>query len=91
MTEAPLTTPGEVAGRPKLVLRYPTDPDRFAALLPPGLEPYGEPVVQIGIYCVVRDRHLGSLPPPASTALGVAALAAPGMLFEIEAVAALPA
>jgi enamine deaminase RidA (YjgF/YER057c/UK114 family) len=46
---------------------------------------------QIGIYREVRDRHLGSLPPPASTALGVAALAAPGMLFEIEAVAVLPA
>jgi acetoacetate decarboxylase len=52
VTEAPLTAPGEVAGRPKLVLRYPTDPDRIAALLPPGLEPYGEPAVQIGVYCV---------------------------------------
>jgi len=36
---------------PKLVLRYPTDPACIAALLPPGLEPYGEPTVQIGIYC----------------------------------------
>lgn len=35
---------------PKLVLRYPTDPKSIAALLPPGLEPHGEPVVQIGIY-----------------------------------------
>ena len=26
--------------------------DRIAALLPPGLEPLGEPIVQIGIYCV---------------------------------------
>ncbi|MFN8051565.1 MAG: acetoacetate decarboxylase family protein [Acidimicrobiales bacterium] len=52
MTDAPMTRPGEVAGRPKLVVRYPTDPGRIADLLPPGLEPVGEPVVQIGIYCV---------------------------------------
>jgi len=40
---------------PKLVLRYPTDPARIAALLPPGLDPIdGEAgsVVQIGVYCV---------------------------------------
>ena len=42
----------EVAGMPKLVLRYPTDADRIAHLLPPGLEPCGKSVVQIGIYCV---------------------------------------
>lgn len=36
----------------KLVVRYPTDPERVAALLPPGLEPCGEPVVQIGVYRV---------------------------------------
>ncbi len=51
-TDTPMTRPGEVAGRPKLVLRYPTDPERIADLLPPGLSPVGEPVVQIGIYCV---------------------------------------
>lgn len=45
---------------------------------------------QIGIYRTVRDRHLGTLPPPASTAIGVAALAAPGIMFEIEAIAVLP-
>lgn len=38
----------------------------------------------------VRDRYLAS-PPPASTTIGVPALARPGGLFEIEAVAALPA
>lgn len=48
----PMTRPGEVGGRPKLVLRYPTDPACIAALLPPGLDPCGEPVVQIGVYCV---------------------------------------
>jgi acetoacetate decarboxylase len=36
---------------PKLVLRYPTDPEAIAALLPPGLEAWGEPIVQIGVYC----------------------------------------
>jgi enamine deaminase RidA (YjgF/YER057c/UK114 family) len=38
----------------------------------------------------VRDRYLVA-PPPASTTIGVPALARPGGLFEIEAVAALPA
>lgn len=52
MTDVPMTRPGEIAGRPKLVLRYPTDAGAVAALLPPGLETVGEPVVQIGIYCV---------------------------------------
>ena len=37
----------------------------------------------------VRDRYLVK-PPPASTTIGVPALARPGGLFEIEAVAALP-
>ena len=38
----------------------------------------------------VRDRYLVQ-PPPASTTIGVPALARPGGLFEIEAIAALPA
>lgn len=46
------TTPGDVSGWPKLVLRYPTDPAAIAALLPPGLEPCGEPLVQLNVYCV---------------------------------------
>lgn len=50
--DVPQTRPGEAAGWPKLVLRYLTDAERIADLLPPGLEPSGEPVVQIGIYCV---------------------------------------
>jgi acetoacetate decarboxylase len=41
-----------VSGWPKLVVRYPTDPAAIAALLPPGLEPCGEPWVQINVYCV---------------------------------------
>jgi len=38
----------------------------------------------------VRDRYLVEAAPPASTTIGVPALARPGGLFEIEAVAALP-
>src|SRR4051812_2522484 len=52
MNEGPTIRPAEIAGWPKLVLTYPTDPACIAALLPPGLEPCGEPIVQIGIYCV---------------------------------------
>ncbi len=47
-----MTRPGDVVGLPKLVLRYPTEPRAIAALLPPGLEPCGDPVVQINVYCV---------------------------------------
>jgi acetoacetate decarboxylase len=36
---------------PKLVVRYPTDAAAIGALLPPGLEPCGEPVVHLGVYC----------------------------------------
>lgn len=39
----------------------------------------------------VRDRYLASSALPASTTIGVPALARPGGLFEIEAVAVLPA
>jgi acetoacetate decarboxylase len=53
----PVTRPAEISGWPKLVLRYETDPEALAALLPPGLEPCGAPSVQIGIYCVpVHDE-----------------------------------
>jgi enamine deaminase RidA (YjgF/YER057c/UK114 family) len=38
----------------------------------------------------VRDRYLNAKAPPASTTIGVPALARPGGLFEIEAVAVLP-
>jgi acetoacetate decarboxylase len=34
------------------VLRYPTEPGAIAALLPPGLEPCGPPMVQLNVYCV---------------------------------------
>lgn len=38
----------------------------------------------------VRDRYINLEKPPASTLLGVAALAFPGLLVEVEAVAVLP-
>ena len=38
-----LTQPGETGGWPKLKVSYRTDPEKIAALLPPGLEPSGDP------------------------------------------------
>lgn len=51
MTDAPMSQPGEVAGWPKLVVTYTTDPANIAPLLPPGIEPL-EPKVTVGFYCV---------------------------------------
>ena len=45
----------------------------------------------IAVFREVRDRHLNMAAPPASTAVGVPELARPGALFEIEAIAVLPA
>src|SRR5262249_3805647 len=44
----------------------------------------------IGVYREVRDQFF-KMPRPASTAVGISALARPGALFEIEAIAVLPA
>ena len=44
----------------------------------------------INAYREIRDRHLNMAAPPASTAVGVPALARDGALFEIEAIAMLP-
>jgi acetoacetate decarboxylase len=52
VTDTPASPPGEIVGIPKLVIRYRTDADCISALLPPGMTPWGEPIVQIGIYCV---------------------------------------
>jgi len=55
--EQPMSRPGEIAGHPKLVMTYRTDPAAVASLLPPGIEPGAEPIVSIGIYCVpVRNE-----------------------------------
>ena len=43
----------------------------------------------IAIFREVRDQYLNMAAPPASTAIGVPALARPGALFEIEAIAVL--
>ena len=51
MTETPLSRPGEVAGWPKLVVTYRTDPSGVEQLIPPGLVA-GEPIVTVGVYCV---------------------------------------
>ena len=52
MNDAPTARPGEIAAHPKLNITYRTDPDRVAALLPPGIDPVGSPDVHLGIYCV---------------------------------------
>ena|SRR5581483_2183898 len=41
----------------------------------------------IGTFREVRDRYLNTKAPPASTTVGIPALARPGGLFEIEAIA----
>jgi enamine deaminase RidA (YjgF/YER057c/UK114 family) len=43
------------------------------------------------IFREVRDEFLNRAAPPASTTVGISALARPGALFEIEAIAVLPA
>jgi enamine deaminase RidA (YjgF/YER057c/UK114 family) len=44
----------------------------------------------MAVFREVRDRYLNAKAPPASTTIGVPALARPGGLFEIEAIAVLP-
>ena len=46
---------------------------------------------QMATYRAVRDRYVNTSAPPASTAVQVVKLAVPGALFEIEAVAVVPA
>lgn len=48
-------------------------------------------ISHIGIFREVRDAFLDTKAPPASTTVAIAALARPGALFEIEAIAALGA
>jgi enamine deaminase RidA (YjgF/YER057c/UK114 family) len=45
----------------------------------------------IGIFREVRDAFLNTKAPPASTTVAISQLARPGALFEIEAIAVLPA
>ena len=48
-------------------------------------------MAHMGDFRAVRDSFLNKSAPPASTTVGIAQLARPGALFEIEAVAVLPA
>ena len=45
----------------------------------------------IAIFREVRDQHFNMAAPPASTTVAISQLARPGALFEIEAIAVLPA
>jgi len=45
----------------------------------------------IAMFREIRDKYVNTWAPPASTTIGVPELARPGALFEIEAVAILPA
>jgi enamine deaminase RidA (YjgF/YER057c/UK114 family) len=47
-------------------------------------------ISHIAIFREVRDAFLNTKAPPASTAVAITALARPGALFEIEAIAVLP-
>jgi len=47
--------------------------------------------VNITLFRDIRDRYVNTAAPPASTTIGVPELARPGALFEIEAIAILPA
>jgi enamine deaminase RidA (YjgF/YER057c/UK114 family) len=45
----------------------------------------------IGIFREVRDEFVNTAAPPASTTVAISQLARPGALFEVEAIAVLPA
>jgi enamine deaminase RidA (YjgF/YER057c/UK114 family) len=47
-------------------------------------------ILHIGLFREVRDAFLNTKAPPASTTIAIPALARPGALFEIEAIAVLP-
>ena len=48
----PMVNPGEISSWPMLKIKYKTDPERLASLLPPGLEPGDEPNVYVTFYNV---------------------------------------
>jgi len=47
-------------------------------------------MTHLGIFREVRDRHIDTSAPPASTTIAISSLARPGALIEIEAVAVVP-
>jgi acetoacetate decarboxylase len=50
-TDPPMSRPGEIAGWPKLVITYTSEPANIAELVPPGIEPL-DPTVTVAFYCV---------------------------------------
>lgn len=48
--QGPQGRPGDIVNWPMLKIVYRTDPDRIAALLPPGIEPGSKPHVNLTIY-----------------------------------------
>ena len=52
MSAAPRIRPADIAGWPILKIDYRTDPQRIAALLPPGIDPGRSPHVHLSIYNV---------------------------------------
>jgi enamine deaminase RidA (YjgF/YER057c/UK114 family) len=55
------------------------------------LNNYFTEIAHIGVFREVRDRFIDTAAPPASTAVAISALARPGALIEVEAVAVVPA
>jgi enamine deaminase RidA (YjgF/YER057c/UK114 family) len=55
------------------------------------LNNYFTDIAHIGVFREVRDRYINTAAPPASTAVAISALARPGALIEVEAIAVAPA
>src|ERR1700734_174916 len=52
---------------------------------------YFTDIGHLGVFREVRDRYVDAAAPPASTAVAISALARPGALIEVEAIAVVPA
>ena len=59
-SDAPKINPGDIVNWPILKLTYRTDPQKIAALLPPGIEPGQKPHVIVGLSANVGSSS-GSL------------------------------
>src|SRR5271155_2132064 len=55
------------------------------------LNDYFTDIAHLGVFREVRDRFVDAAAPPASTAVAISALARPGALIEVEAIAVVPA
>jgi enamine deaminase RidA (YjgF/YER057c/UK114 family) len=54
------------------------------------LNNYFTAIAHLGVFREVRDRFVDASAPPASTAVAISALARPGALIEVEAIAVVP-